>query len=112
MWKYPRSEEEGSNADQYIHKNLQWLKDGDEFCVEGATLRVIHAPGHSTDHVILHLVEDDVIFSGDCVLGEGTAVFEDLHTYMNSLRLILKAKPTVILPGHGNVINVSFKTKW
>lgn len=101
IWKFPSAHD---NLDTTLE--IENLKDGQEFSVEGATVRAIHTPGHTDDHVVLHLLEDNAIFSGDCILGEGTAVFEDLFDYMNSLRQIERMMPDVIYPGHGNVIQV------
>lgn len=69
--------------------------------------RIYHTPGHTMDHVIITLEEDKALFSADCVLGEGTTVFENLRQYLNSLHLILELKPTIMFPGHGSVIKVT-----
>jgi endoribonuclease LACTB2 len=90
---------------------IQPLTDGQAFEVPGTNgavvLRVVHTPGHTDDHVMFLLEEkggrsdsgrdvlskDDksanqhlpAIFTGDAVLGHGTAVFEDLTKYMAGL---------------------------
>lgn len=102
VWKFPRSVEENPEG-----LEISSLADGQEFQTDGATVRVVHTPGHTEDHVVLFLNEENAVLSGDCVLGEGTTVFEDLYQYMRSLDDILKLNPDVIYPGHGNVIQVS-----
>ncbi|ORY06276.1 Metallo-hydrolase/oxidoreductase [Basidiobolus meristosporus CBS 931.73] len=86
------------------------IEDGQTFSVEGATLTAFHTPGHTTDHFVFKLNEDDSLFAGDNVLGQGTTVFENLNDYMNSLQRMLSLEPKVIYPGHGPVIKEGAET--
>ncbi|KAF3763008.1 Metallo-hydrolase/oxidoreductase, partial [Cryphonectria parasitica EP155] len=45
------------------------ITDGQVFQVQGATVRAVHAPGHSHDHMCFVLDEENAMFTGDNVLG-------------------------------------------
>lgn len=51
------------------------------------------------------LEEEDAMFTGDNVLGQGTAVFEDLKLYMDSLEGMAGQFSGRAYPGHGPVID-------
>jgi ribonuclease/clavin/mitogillin len=80
------------------------ITDGQKFKVEGATLRAFYSPGHTEDHMAFILEEEDALFTGDNVLGHGTAVFEDLPTYIDSLERMYKQVGGKGYPGHGATI--------
>ena len=78
---------------------------GQTFQVEGVkNLRAFHCPGHTIDHMALVLEDEDAMFTGDNVLGHGTAVFEDLAAYMQSLERMQHEFSGRAYPGHGEVI--------
>ncbi|KIJ63278.1 hypothetical protein HYDPIDRAFT_92407 [Hydnomerulius pinastri MD-312] len=90
------------------------LKDGQSFPITSSDasfnsenhLRVIHSPGHTEDSISLLLPSDNALYTADTILGQGTAIFEDLATYISTLRtlLSLRDKYTVLYPGHGPVV--------
>lgn len=80
------------------------IEDGQTFRVEGASLRAVYSPGHTHDHMALVLEEEDAMFTGDNVLGHGTAVFEHLDVYLNSLERMQGEFAGRAYPGHGPVV--------
>lgn len=87
---------------------FEHLTDGQEIAVdEDLKIQVIYTPGHTDDHASI-VLGDDILFSGDCILGCGSAVFEDYSEYMASLerlrRTCIERKIKYIFPGHGPII--------
>lgn len=80
------------------------ITDGQVFSTEGATLTAAHTPGHTTDHMAFILAEEDAMFTADNVLGQGTAVYEDLATYLASLEKMRHSFKGRAYPGHGPVV--------
>jgi glyoxylase-like metal-dependent hydrolase (beta-lactamase superfamily II) len=84
------------------------LRDGQTFEVGGATLRVLHTPGHSPGGVCLHLESERVVFSGDTLFKGGPGAtgrsFSDFPTIIDSIRTKLLTLPpeTVVHTGHGD----------
>ncbi len=71
---------------------------------EHGGLRALATPGHAEDHVCL-FASGGVCFSGDLVLGEGSAFVPpdggSLAAYMCSLAAVRAERPELICPGHG-----------
>lgn len=92
----------GDHADGAERLDAEVVLPGDG--EERAGLRAVATPGHAADHVCL-LTGDDVCFSGDLVLGEGSTFVPpdggSLIAYMESLRRIQAEEIELICPGHG-----------
>ncbi|KAL2115068.1 hypothetical protein VTJ04DRAFT_10731 [Mycothermus thermophilus] len=111
IWKRKRQEEEGSGHpdDELAHDwQAEEIVDGQVFAVPGATLTAVATPGHTTDHTVFVLREENALFTGDNVLGHGTSVFEDLSAYVGSLDkmrgLFPAGKTGRGYPGHGDLV--------
>ncbi|KAM0277540.1 hypothetical protein ACHAQH_005739 [Verticillium albo-atrum] len=81
------------------------IADGQTFGVSGASLTAVHSPGHTVDHMAFVFHEEDAMFTADNVLGQGTAVFEDLATYLDSLERLRHLFQGRAYPGHGPVVS-------
>ncbi|KAF0317735.1 hypothetical protein K4K61_008663 [Colletotrichum sp. SAR11_59] len=81
------------------------IADGQKFAVDGVSLTAVFTPGHTVDHMAFVLEEEDAMFTADNVLGQGTAVFEELATYLNSLEKMRRLFKGRAYPGHGPVID-------
>jgi len=68
----------------------------------GLEIEVLATPGHTADSVCF--LTNEAVFSGDTILGRGTAVVSwpdgDLGAYLKTLEL-LSAYRRLLLPGHG-----------
>ncbi|KAL2834294.1 beta-lactamase-like protein [Aspergillus cavernicola] len=81
------------------------IQDGQEFRVEGATIRAVFTPGHAFDHMCFILEEENALFTGDNVLGHGYSVVEDLGSYLESLARMANQGCAVGYPAHGAKID-------
>ncbi len=86
---------------------FEFLRDGQEFAVGEATIRVLHIPGHTLGN-IAYLVNNRYLFTGDSIFIESVArpdlggrgeTWAPLH-YRSLVRLLQLPDSTVVLPGH------------
>lgn len=81
------------------------LSDGEAVSGEGWTLRAIHTPGHTSNHVCFALEESGALFTGDHVMGWSTSVIVppdgDMGDYLESLDKLYSREDRVYYPAHG-----------
>ncbi len=86
------------------------LKHGDRIDLgPGTTLRVVHTPGHASNHLCYLLEQEKLLFTGDHLMQGSTVVINppdgDMQAYLRSLRLLLDEDLEWLAPGHGFLID-------
>lgn len=94
--------------EEAVDRNLKLdikLSHGDVIQGEGWTLESIHTPGHMANHMCFALREEEVLFSGDHVMGWSTSVVippdGSMAAYMDSLNMLLDQSHSTYWPTHG-----------
>jgi glyoxylase-like metal-dependent hydrolase (beta-lactamase superfamily II) len=85
------------------------VKCGDLFKGGEWTIEAIHTPGHTSNHVCYALKEENLLFSGDHIMGWSTSVVSPyeghMGDYINSLKKIKERDFSIIFPTHGTYID-------
>lgn len=87
------------------------LADGDGIEAGDHTLRLLHTPGHASNHLCVLLTEEHLLFTGDHIMQGVTVVIAppdgDMGAYMASLARISSLDPPLarIAPAHGYVLD-------
>ena len=72
------------------------------------TLRVVHTPGHASNHLCYLLEEERTLFTGDHVMQGSTVVINppdgDMAAYLEALRALLDEPLDWLAPGHGFLV--------
>lgn len=96
------SEEEANQAD---FRPDVLIADGQRVSGKGWTLEAIFTPGHTSNHVCYALLEENVLFSGDHVMGWSTTVVSppdgDMTDYYASLSKVEARGFDTLIPTHG-----------
>lgn len=84
------------------------LEDGDVIELEGATVDVLHTPGHAPGHLCYLDRATRSLVAGDMVAGLGTILIApgdgDMALYLAQLGRLRDLAPTCLMPSHGPVI--------
>jgi glyoxylase-like metal-dependent hydrolase (beta-lactamase superfamily II) len=87
----------------------QTLKNGDRIKRASFEIEAIHTPGHAPDHLCFYLSQQNLLLSGDHVMGWNTTVVAPpeghMGSYMRSLELLLWRHETAYYPAHGGPVS-------
>jgi len=99
--------------DPALRLGSEGLADGDVVTLGGLEIRVLGTPGHTADSLSFLVSADGALLTGDTVLGRGSTLvahpdgrLADYLASLESLRgLAERGEATVVLPGHGGVLD-------
>lgn len=101
----PKVEEGGDY--QFVPDHV--VGDGDVIVGNGWSLEAVHTPGHTSNHLCFAFPEDNVMFSGDHVMGWSTSVISppdgDMGAYLGSLEKLMARTEHRFWPTHGPSID-------
>jgi glyoxylase-like metal-dependent hydrolase (beta-lactamase superfamily II) len=84
------------------------LADGEVVVGDGWAIEAITTPGHTANHMAFALKGQDLIFSGDHVMGWSTSIVAPpdgaMSDYMASLAKLSQRSEAIYLPGHGDAV--------
>ena len=94
--------------DRNIEGDIE-LKDGDKIETNEWSIEAIHTPGHTSNHICYALLDENILFSGDHVMGWSTTVIVppdgDMEDYIISLEKLLSRREEKFFPTHGPIID-------
>ena len=97
-----------AGQDQSFQPKQKW-QHGDEVDCGEYTIRLIHTPGHVSNHLCFLLVEEALLFTGDHVLQGTTSVIlppdGDMGSYLDSLSYLQTLRLRYLAPGHGGIMD-------
>jgi len=83
--------------------------DGERFlAVDDWSMTAVHTPGHTSNHLCVHLDFENALFTGDHIMGWSTTVVSppdgNMADYFASVRKLQERSDSVLYPTHGNPI--------
>lgn len=97
----------GASNDMDYQPN-RTLKEGEDISGDGWTLETVETPGHTANHLVFRLAEENALFSGDHVMGWNTTVIGppdgNMRAYLASLDKLLHRDEACYWPGHGGPV--------
>lgn len=83
--------------------------DGEALAFDDVTLRVLHTPGHASNHLCFLREEDGLLFTGDHIINGSTVVIDppdgNMAAYLESLERLKQEPVRRIAPGHGELLD-------
>ena len=93
------------------------VPDGASLLLGGLTLQAVETPGHTIGSLCILHEGDDVLFTGDTILGKGSVAISpsqgDIGLYLESLEKLKGYALRRIAPGHGPMVDdPQAKLRW